>query len=290
MSQSTVKFKKRYKQVNRSLMGNVTTLLFLAFLGVFMVLPLVFVISNAFKPLDELFIFPPRFFVRNPTLSNFSDMLIVLSESWVPFSRYLFNTIFITVLGTFGHVFLSSMAAFALARHHFPGARVIFRIIVLSLMFTPAVTAIPTYIIMAKINLLDTYWAVILPAMQTSLGLYLMKQFMETLPEAVLESARMDGAGEIRIFWKIGMPMVKPAWITLIILMIQNLWNTISSFTYSEQLKTMPQAMSQILSGGIARTGVASAVALIMLSVPLLVFIFSQSKVIETMSTSGMKD
>ena len=182
------------------------------------------------------------------------------------------------------------MAAFALARHHFPGARVIFRIIVLSLMFTPAVTAIPTYIIMAKINLLDTYWAIILPAMQTSLGLYLMKQFMETLPEAVLESARMDGAGEIRIFWKIGMPMVKPAWITLIILMIQNLWNTISSFTYSEQLKTMPQAMSQILSGGIARTGVASAVALIMLSVPLLVFIFSQSKVIETMSTSGMKD
>ena len=290
MSQSTVKLKKRYKQVNRSLMGNVTTLLFLAFLGVFMVLPLVFVISNAFKPLDELFIFPPRFFVRNPTLSNFSDMLIVMSESWVPFSRYLFNTIFITVLGTFGHVFLSSMAAFALARHHFPGARVIFRIIVLSLMFTPAVTAIPTYIIMAKINLLDTYWAIILPAMQTSLGLYLMKQFMETLPEAVLESARMDGAGEIRIFWKIGMPMVKPAWITLIILMIQNLWNTISSFTYSEQLKTMPQAMSQILSGGIARTGVASAVALIMLSVPLLVFIFSQSKVIETMSTSGMKD
>ncbi|MBQ7129149.1 MAG: carbohydrate ABC transporter permease [Clostridia bacterium] len=290
MSQSTVKFKKRYKQVNRSLMGNVTTLLFLAFLGVFMVLPLVFVISNAFKPLDELFIFPPRFFVRNPTLSNFSDMLIVMSESWVPFSRYLFNTIFITVLGTFGHVFFSSMAAFALARHHFPGARVIFRIIVLSLMFTPAVTAIPTYIIMAKINLLDTYWAIILPAMQTSLGLYLMKQFMETLPEAVLESARMDGAGEIRIFWKIGMPMVKPAWITLIILMIQNLWNTISSFTYSEQLKTMPQAMSQILSGGIARTGVASAVALIMLSVPLLVFIFSQSKVIETMSTSGMKD
>ena len=290
MSQSTVKLKKRYKQVNRSLMGNVTTLLFLAFLGVFMVLPLVFVISNAFKPLDELFIFPPRFFVRNPTLSNFSDMLIVMSESWVPFSRYLFNTIFITVLGTFGHVFLSSMAAFALARHHFPGARVIFRIIVLSLMFTPAVTAIPTYIIMAKINLLDTYWAIILPAMQTSLGLYLMKQFMETLPEAVLESARMDGAGEIRIFWKIGMPMVKPAWITLIILMIQNLWNTISSFTYSEQLKTMPQAMSQILSGGIARTGVASAVALIMLSVPLLVFVLSQSKVIETMSTSGMKD
>lgn len=290
MTQSTVKLKKRHKQINRSLIGNINALLFLAFLGFFMVLPLVFVVSNAFKPLDELFIFPPRFFVRNPTLSNFSDMLIVMSESWVPFSRYLFNTTFITVVGTFGHVFLASMAAFALARHQFPGAKILFRIIVLSLMFTTAVTGIPNYIIMAKINLLDTYWSIILPAMQTSLGLYLMKQFMETLPESVLESARIDGAGEIRIFWKIAMPMVKPAWITLTILMIQSLWNTISSFTYSEELKTMPQAMSQILSGGVARTGVASAVALIMVAVPLFVFVFSQSKVIETMSTSGMKD
>lgn len=290
MARSTVKLKKRHKQINRSLMGNISALLFLTLLGLFMVLPLVFVVSNAFKPLDELFVFPPRFFVRNPTLSNFSDMLIVMSESWVPFSRYLFNTAFITAIGTFGHVFLASMAAFALARHQFPGSKIMFRIIVLSLMFTTAVTGIPNYIIMAKINLIDTYWAVILPAMQTSLGLYLMKQFMETLPESVLESARIDGAGEIRIFWKIAMPMVKPAWITLTILMIQNLWNTISPFTYSEDLKTMPQAMSQILSGGVARTGVASAVALIMMIVPLFVFIFSQSKVIETMSTSGMKD
>lgn len=290
MAHSKDKLKKRYKQINRSLFGNINALLFLLFLGLFMVLPLVFVVSNAFKPLDELFIFPPRFFVRNPTLSNFSDMLIVMSESWVPFTRYLFNTVFSTVIGTFGHLFFASMAAFALARHPFPGSKVMFRIIVLSLMFTPAVTGIPNYIIMAKVNLIDTYWAVILPAMQTSLGLYLMKQFMETLPEAVMESARIDGAGEIKIYWKIAMPMVKPAWITLIILMVQNLWNSTSPFTYSEELKTMPQAMSQILSGGIARTGVASAVSLIMLLVPLLIFVFSQSKVIETMSTSGMKD
>lgn len=290
MTQSSVKLKKRYKQMNRSLLGNINALLFLGLLGAFMVLPLLFVFSNAFKPLDELFVFPPRFFVKNPTLSNFSDMIIVMSESWVPFSRYLCNTVFITAVGTFGHVFISSMAAYALARHSFPGGKFIFQMIVLSLMFTTAVTGTPNYIIMAKINLIDSYWAVILPAMQTSLGLYLMKQFMETLPESVLESARIDGAGEIRIYWKIAMPMVKPAWITLIILMIQNLWNASSPFTYSEELKTMPQAMSQILAGGVSRTGVASAVALIMVIVPLLIFVFSQSKVIETMSTSGMKD
>ena len=131
MARSTVKLKKRHKQINRSLMGNISALLFLTLLGLFMVLPLVFVVSNAFKPLDELFVFPPRFFVRNPTLSNFSDMLIVMSESWVPFSRYLFNTAFITAIGTFGHVFLASMAAFALARHQFPGSKIMFRIIVL---------------------------------------------------------------------------------------------------------------------------------------------------------------
>jgi ABC-type glycerol-3-phosphate transport system permease component len=278
------------QKVNRSRAGNVMSMCFLVLLGLFMILPLVFVISNAFKPLDELFIYPPRLFVRNPTFENFGDMLVLMSQSWVPFTRYLFNTVFITAAGTAGHVVLASMAAFALARHNFPGKNIIFSIIVLSLMFTPAVTGIPNYIIITKIKILDTYLATLLPAMQYSLGLYLMKQFMETLPDTVMEAARIDGASEMLIWWRIAMPMVKPAWLTLIILMIQSLWNTISPYTYSEDLKTMPQALNQILAGGIVRTGVSAAVSLIMLTVPLLTFIFSQSKIIETMNASGMKD
>ena len=277
-------------RINRSRGGNIASLLMLILLGTFMLLPLIFVASNAFKPLDELFIYPPRLFVRHPTTDNFNDLMVIMAQSWVPFSRYVFNTLFLTAMGTLGHLLLASMAAYALARHQFPGSRLIFSTIVLSLMFTPAVTGIPVYILISKLHLLDTYAAVLLPAMQYSLGLYLMKQFLETLPDSVMEAARIDGAGEIRIWWSVAMPMVKPAWLTLIILMIQSLWNIISPYTYSEELKTMPQALQQILTGGIARTGVSAAVSLLILSVPLITFIFSQSRIIETMNASGIKD
>ncbi|NMA67641.1 MAG: carbohydrate ABC transporter permease [Clostridiaceae bacterium] len=279
-----------HKTINRSVGGNITAFAILILLGTFMVLPLVYVVSNAFKPLEELFIYPPRFFVRNPTVQNFRDMVTVLAQSRVTFTRYLFNTVFITVVGTLGHLFLSSMAAFVLSRHKFPGKAVIFKLIVLSLMFTPSVTSVSSFIIISRLRLLDTFWAILLPAFQSTLGLYLMKQFMDTLPEAIFESARIDGAGEIRVYWQISMPMVKPAWITLMILMIQNLWNTQSPYIFSEQMKSLPQAMGQIIAGGIARTGVSSAVSFLMMLVPLSVFIISQSQVIETMSSSGIKE
>ncbi len=282
--------KRTAARINRSRAGNIVTVFFLLVLGAFMLLPLVFVVSNAFKPLDELFIYPPKLLVNKPTLDNFRDMAKLMNQSWVPFSRYLFNTVALTALGTLLHLIFASLAAYPLARHQFPGRNLIFSAIVLSLMFSPAVTQIPSYIIISNIGLLDTFWATLLPAIQYSLGLYLIKQFMETLPNSVIEAARIDGASEWRIWASIAMPMVKPAWLTLIILMIQSLWNTISPYTYSEELKTMPQALSQILSGGIARTGVSAAVSLIMLSVPVITFICSQSRIIETMNSSGMKD
>ena len=281
---------KREIRFTRSRGGKVVQMAILLLLGMFTLFPMVFVVSNAFKPLSELYIFPPRFLPISPTLDNFKNLLLIMSQSWVPFSRYLFNTVLITFLGTIGSLFFSSMAAFTLAKQRFPGRDIIFKMVVLSLMFTPAVTSIPNYIVMSKLGMIDTYFASILPAFQYSLGLYLMKQFMETIPDSVLESARIDGAGEVSVYWRIAMPMVKPAWLTMIILTIQNLWNLISPYTYSEELKTLPQAMQQILAGGIARAGVGSAVALLMMVVPLMSFIISQSSVIETMGTSGLKE
>ena len=282
--------KRTTARVNRSRAGNIMSLIFLLLLSAFMLLPIVFVVSNAFKPLDELFIYPPRLLVNKPTLDNFSSMMKLMSQSWVPFSRYLFNTVFLTVAGTVLHLIFASLAAYPLARHNFMGKNLIFGAIVLSLMFSGSVTQIPSYIIITKIGLLDSHLATLLPAIQYSLGLYLIKQFMETIPDSVIEAARIDGASEWRIWAQVAMPMVKPAWLTLIILMIQNLWNMISPYTFSEELKTMPQALNQILSGGIARTGVSAAVSLIMLSVPAITFILSQSQIIETMNSSGMKD
>lgn len=278
-------------RVNRSLSGTLLLFMLLAVMGAFMALPLVYAVNHAFKPLDEIFLFPPTLFVRNPTLTNFSDLVNLLGDSWVPFWRYIFNTVFITGMGVVGHVTLASLAAYPLAKHRCPGRGFIFTIIVLSLMFTPAVTAIPNYMIMSWIGLIDTYWAIIVPAFAFPLGLYLMKQFMEQIPDAILEAAKIDGAGEYRIFWKIVMPNVKPAWMTLIILIFQQLWgNDGGNFIYSEQLKTLNYAASQILQGGAARAGVGAAAALIIMSVPILIFIFSQSKIIETMASSGMKD
>lgn len=282
---------RRNKKINRSLGGNMAMFGFLAIVGAFMALPLVYAINNAFKPLDEIFLFPPRLFVRNPTMDNFSDLFRLLGDSWVPFSRYIFNTVFITGMGIVGHVLLASAAAYPLAKHKFPGRGPMFQVVVLSLMFTPAVTAIPNYMIMSWLGLVNTYWAIIIPAFAYSLGLYLMKQFMEQIPDALLEAAKIDGASEYRIFWSIVMPNVKPAWMTLIILLFQMLWGADnSSFIYSEELKSLNYAANQIVLGGIARAGVGAAVALLLMSVPITVFIFSQSQIIETMATSGMKE
>ncbi|KYG35284.1 carbohydrate ABC transporter permease [Alkalihalobacillus trypoxylicola] len=276
---------------NRSITGDLINILVLIGFATFMALPLVFAVSNAFKPLEELFQFPPKFFVRNPTLDNVRDLFALMNASWVPFTRYIFNTVFITLIGTFFHLIVASMAAYVLAKHKFPGHKLFFSIVIMALMFSPHVTAIPNYLIMSQIGWVDTYYALIVPAIAAPLGVFLMKQFMEQIPISLLESARLDGASEFKVFTKVAMPLVKPAWLTLLIFSFQALWNMNGgTFIYSEELKTLPTALQQIVATGFARAGAASAIALFMMIVPLTVFIVSQSNVMETMSTSGIKD
>ncbi|HWT74040.1 MAG TPA: carbohydrate ABC transporter permease [Mobilitalea sp.] len=283
--------RKKRKKPNHSRGGDFISIFILLLLGSFMVLPLILAISNSLKPLEELFVFPPRFFVRNPTLNNFHDVFVLMGSSWVPFSRYIFNTVFITITGTVGHLIIASLCAFALAKHRFPGRKIIFAVIVLALMFSVQVTAIPNYLIMSRIGWLDTYLALIIPAIARPLGLFLMKQFMEQIPDSLLEAGRIDGASEFAVFLKIGMPQVKPAWLTLIIFCFQDLWNLQgSNYIYSEQLKTLPYALSQISAAGISRAGATAAVAVIMMIVPITIFIISQSNIIETMASSGIKE
>ncbi len=278
--------------LNRSKGGDAGIAFFLIIMGAFMFLPMLYTIMQSLKPLDELWAFPPKFYVVSPTLKNFKDLFKLMNQNWVPFSRYIFNTVLITVAGTFGNLFLGSLAAYVLAKIKFPGRNGMFRLIVLSLMFHSTVSGIANFIIMSAFGWVDTYWAIIVPAWGSTLGLYLMKQFMESsVSDAVLESARLDGAKEIYIFWNIAMPMVKPAWLTLIVYSFQGLWNTGASiYIYSEELKTFNYAIGQILAGGIVRSGAAAASTVVMMIVPILVFIISQSNIIETMGSSGMKD
>ena len=278
--------------LNRSRGGDAGITFVLAILGLFMFLPMVYVVMQSLKPLDELWMFPPRFYVVNPTLSNFTELFNLMNTSWVPFSRYIFNTVFVSVVGTTGNLFLSSMAAYAMAKIKFPGGKAMFKTVRTSLMFNSTVTGITSFMIMGALGWIDTYWARIVPAWATSLGLYLMKQFMDTnVHPSVLESARLDGASEFRTYWTIAMPMVKPAWLTLIIYSFQGLWNAGASvYIQSEQLKSFNYAIQQVMAGGIKRAGAGAASTVTMMMVPILVFVISQSNIIETMGSSGMKD
>lgn len=285
------KILKRRKP-NRSWGGDFGIYTFLGLFAAFMVIPMIYTINSAFKPMDEIFLYPPRFFVRNPTMDNFQDLLVLLGKSWVPFSRYLFNTVFITIAGTAGHIIIASMGAFVLSKYRFPGSLTFFRVVVTALMFNGYVTSIPNYLVIARLGWVDTVWAVVIPAFAAPMGLFLMKQYMDAnIPDVLIEAAKVDGAKEWAVFTHIAMPLVKPAWLTLMIFSVQNLWNARgSTFIYSEQLKTLPYALGQIAAAGIARTGVAAAVSVVMMIVPVATFIIVQSNVMETMATSGIKD
>ena len=279
---------------NRSIGGDIVIYLILALVAVAMVFPLVFLVGSSLKPLDELFRFPPPVWPSHPTMDNFSDLFVTMGQSWVPFSRYLVNTLIITIVGTFGHLVVAGMAAFVLAKYEFPGGRLFFAVATTCLMFSGVVTDIPNYLILSRLGLVDTYWALILPAFAAPIGLFLMKQTMETLPTALIEAATIDGASRFRVFWSIVMPNVKPAWLTMIIFSVQALWNNNgSTLIYSEAKKPIVYALQQIQGGAvmnIARTGQMAAANVIIVAVPILIFIFSQSRILETMASSGIKD
>lgn len=275
----------------RSKFGTITIFIFLAIVSVVMVLPMVYTIVTALKPMNELFLFPPRFFVRRPTLENFTMMAQLAQEMWVPFERYLFNSLFVSIFGTFTYIIIASMAAYPLSKLKFRYAAIYYQIVVIAILFRPEVTRIPQYVIIARLGLIDTYWSIIFPVLATSFGVFLMRQFMMmSIPDDILEAAQIDGVSPYKMFFKIVMPMVKPAWLTLTIFTFQQLWNTTGAqYIYDESVKMLPTVLQQIATAGIPRAGAGAAVAFILMIPPITVFIISQSSVMETMSTSGIK-
>ena len=279
-------------RLSRSKAGDIGVFIFLLLICAFMILPMLYSVIQAFKPLDELFLYPPRFFVRNPTTQNFSDVFYLTESLEVPFLRYVFNSFFITVAGTAIYIILASAAGYALGKGTFKGKSALSALVVWALLFRPEVTAIPQYVIVSKLGMVNTYWALILPALASTMGVVLIRQVVVVaIPDATLEAARIDGASEYRIFFKIVMPGIKPALMTAIIFTFQSLWNSASGtqFIFSEKLKGLPNVLSTIVAGGIARAGAASAVSVILMIPPIIVFLISQSSVMETMTHSGLK-
>ena len=269
---------------------------FLTLLVLFTALPLVYVVSTAFKPMDELFLFPPKFLTERPVLDNFYSLFASLDNASVPFTRYIFNSLLTSIAVVGGTTIVSTMAAYGLVKHKPAGSGFIFSLILAALMFSPHVTQIPNYMVVEKMGMINSYWALILPKIATAINMFLMKQFMEQMPDEYIEAARIDGATEFQIFLKIACPFVKPAMATLVMFTFVGTWNDYFSpliFTNSNAMKTLPLAI-QSISGGpgaasLATAGTMAAASFVMIIPTVVIYTAMQSKVINTMSYSGIK-
>lgn len=281
-----------YKRYTRSKFGNVVYFLMLVLAGLFTLLPMIYMIVTSLKPLDELLIFPPRFFVNRPTLSNFTELPALLSNLNVPLSRYVFNSFFIAITVTLLQIFSGSMCAFVLSKVKLRGVAVFFAITQFSLLYNGYTLAIPQYIIFVNLDMINTYWIYILPSIASSMSVFLMKQYIDDgIPDALLEAAKIDGANLFKIYWTIILPNIKPALMTVCLFGFQGIWSLQrTDVIYDEALKTLPSVLTQIGAGGLARAGSAMAASVLIMIPTILVYLFTQSGVMETMSSAGMKD
>lgn len=291
--------KWKWKEIKigiRNLDGfQVILLILLTLLSIFMLLPLVYLLNHAFKPAHELFLFPPNYVVRNPTVQNFVDLVNMSRDSFVPASRYIFNSVVVTATVSIGMVVTSALCAYPLSKHKFPGKNILFSTIIVSLLFVAEVLAIPRYVVVEKIGIMNTYWGHILPIMALPVGVFLLKQFMDQIPTELLEAAKIDGATEFTMFLRVVIPVVMPAIATVGILSFQASWGNVETstlFMQDEAMKTLPFYMSSMtsnLANAVARQGAAAAGAMIMFLPQLIIFLFYQRKVIATMAHSGIK-
>lgn len=282
----------QYRRYTRSTAGSIGYFTILILAGLFMVFPLFYCVITSLKPLDELLIFPPKFFVRRPTITNYTVLPALLGNLQIPVSRYVFNSVFIAVVSTFLTIVAGSMAAFTFSKSKVRGRKLLFTIVQVMLLYNGVTLGVPQYLIFTKLNMIDTFWVYILPAIPSSVNCFLMKQFMDvSVPDTLMEAARIDGAGAGMIYWRIVMPIMKPAWMTVLLFSFQAMWSVVPGGTiFSEQLKTLPSVMSTVTAGGIARAGSSMAITVILMIPPILVFLFTQSNVMETMSSSGIKE
>ncbi|MCL1788840.1 MAG: carbohydrate ABC transporter permease [Oscillospiraceae bacterium] len=279
------------KRLSGSIGGDIAIFLMLALIGMFMLFPIYLSVVQSLKPPEEFFIFPPRMIPINPTFQNFEELFRAAGNMWVPFSRYLFNSIFVTVVVTVSQIIFASMAAYVLSKVKAPGVKLLNKAIEIALLFQSTVTFIMVYMVMAQLNMIDTYFAITLPFIATPMSLFFMRQFMGQIPDSMIEAAHVDGAGHFRTCWQIVMPNCKPAWITLIIFAFTAAWQITGwSYIFSETLKPLPTVLEQIRLSGIARAGVGAAASVFIMTPPMLLFVFCQSNVIETMAHSGLKE
>lgn len=274
--------------------GQIKIMLALLPLTLFMFLPILFIANHAFKPMDELFAFPPTFFVKNATLENFIKLAKFSRNSGIPMSRYVFNSIFVTIATVFLSLLFTTMAAFALAKLKFKGRQMMMNVNQAALMFVATAVLIPRYLVISYLGLIDNMWSHILPLMAYPVALFLVKQFVEQVPDALIEAAYMDGATDFQVYRKIIIPMIRPAMATATILVFQQVWANMETSNYyinDDGLKTLTFYMNSLLNvnNTVAGQGMSAAATLILFVPNLVLFVILQNKVMNTMAHSGIK-
>ncbi|MBE5951806.1 MAG: carbohydrate ABC transporter permease [Lachnospiraceae bacterium] len=274
--------------------GQIKLYLFVIPLVLITGLPIIFIFFHAFKPMEELFAFPPKFITTNPTLDNFRKLFKASRSAGIPLSKYVFNTLLITVSVVFSSVVLSSAAAYAMSKLKFIGRDLSFKINQLAIMFVPVAVMIPRYLVVEVLGLTDTYWSQILPLIPLPVAVFLLKQFVDTVPDSLIEAAYMDGATELHVFTKIIIPMIKPALATAVVLVFQQVWGALEASNYyinDEGLKSLAFYMNTLsnASNGVAGQGMQAAASLILFIPNLIVFCILQKNVMNTMAHSGIK-
>ena len=274
--------------------GQIKIMLCLLPLVLFMFLPILFIANHAFKPMDELFAFPPTFIVRNPTMENFTKLVKFSRTAGIPFSRYVFNSLFVTIVTVVLSLIFTTMAAFALAKLKFKGRDGMMRINQIALMFVPTAVLIPRYLVICNLGLIDNIWAHVLPLLAYPVSLFLVKQFVEQVPDALIEAAYIDGATDFKIYVKIIIPMIRPAMATATILAFQQVWANMESSNYyinDDSMKTLTFYMNSLVNvnNTVSGQGMAAAETLILFVPNLVLFVILQNKVMNTMAHSGIK-
>ena len=274
--------------------GQLKIILIILPLVIFMGMPIIFIINHAFKPMEELFAFPPTFFVRNPTLENFNKLIKFSDSSGIPLSRYIFNSLIVTVITVGLALLLTTLSAFALAKIKFKGRNMLTQINQIAIMFVSTAVLIPRYLVICNLGLIDNLLAHVLPLVAMPVALFLVKQFVEQVPDSLLEAAYMDGATDLDIYVKVIIPMIRPAIATAAILVFQQVWTNMetSSYFFSvDSMKTLTFYMNTRVNANntVAGQGMSAAASLIMFVPNLVLFIILQNKVMNTMANSGIK-
>ena len=262
-------------------------------LSIFMILPVIFIICQAFKPLGELFRFPPTIFVHNPTLDNFKNLLNLSGSTGIPMSRYFLNSLIVAVLTVVLGILITIMAAYVFSKKKFKIKGALWEVNQMALMFVATAVAIPRYLIIVNLGVYNTWFAHILPLVAMPVSLFLVKQFVDGIPDALIEAAVVDGAGDITILRKVIIPLTKPALATSVVLTFQQVWNNVetsNNYITNEALRTLTYYCNSIgVNNAVAAAGMVAASSLILFLPNLIIFICMQSKVMNTMASSGIK-